>query len=277
MDYNSKIKLLYETLNGQKNKGMRWPLVCGIDTYDDVHSIDLHDCNLFLGGCPGSGMASFLQTMSASILMTMDPTDYQLCVIDTMKATFHHLNLLPSSFHFITTYNSYKPVITKPNTALDVIDSLVDESNQRTAILQKSGFETWMKYKAHISQERDKDIILIIYNYGDLTNSEKYEIVSRKVSTLIDNGTKVGIHIIVAIDSNIQDSIDNRLINKFPVRLIFRTRNADESKIILEEYGAESLSGCGDMIFFANRERLRLKAPYIEYSDIVKLCADINT
>lgn len=96
------------------------------------------------------------------------------------------------------------------------------------------------------------------------------------MSTLIDNGAKVGIHIIAATDSNIQYLTDNGLINKFPLRLVFRTRYADESKIILGEYGAESLSGRGDMIFYANGKRLRLKAPYIENDDIAKLRTNIN-
>ncbi|MFA7494185.1 MAG: DNA translocase FtsK [Proteiniphilum sp.] len=115
-------------------------------------------------------------------------------------------------------------------------------------------------------------IVVIIDKYYDIAMcvEEVY------LTKLVRKAHAAGIHIILSVQRPSQDILSNNTKSYFPVRIAFRTASRQESMIILDEEGAERLSGNGDAIYKDELYKIRLQAPYISTSEIKKITQYIS-
>lgn len=118
-------------------------------------------------------------------------------------------------------------------------------------------------------------IVVIINDYEDIIMTTGKQI-EKSISMLAQKGRSVGIHLVIATDRPNTKIISPAIQANFPARIAFKVMSKKESKVILDQSGAECLTGRGDMIISNNAPLVRVQGAFIEDSEIKQLCDYIS-
>jgi S-DNA-T family DNA segregation ATPase FtsK/SpoIIIE len=232
-----------------------------------------------IAGATGSGKSVCINTVILSILMNARPDEIKLIMIDPKKVELTPYMHLP---HLIA------PVITEAHGAYAALTWLVKEMQTRYDILKQLGVRNISAFnnrqinkelEASLSipiPERMYGIVAIIDEFADLMMVSSSDL-ETPIARIAQMARAVGIHLILATQRPSREVITGLIKANFPTRIAFKVASRINSQIILDETGAESLLGNGDMLFLppGTSHLTRAQGAYISDEEINKVVAFI--
>jgi DNA segregation ATPase FtsK/SpoIIIE, S-DNA-T family len=230
----------------------------GIDIASQPH--------ILVAGTTGAGKSGCVNAMLASILMRSTPNDVRLVLVDPKQV---ELNLYDHIPHLLT------PVITSPRLAANALQNLIGEMEQRYSLMSKA--RTRKLEELNRTRVRDGEaplpyILCVIDELADLMMIAPGE-VEDAIIRLAQKSRAVGIHLLLATQRPSADIITGMIKANVPARIAFAVSSQTDSRVILDQNGAESLLGKGDMLFKpGNGSKLnRIQGAFVDEDEIEKL------
>jgi S-DNA-T family DNA segregation ATPase FtsK/SpoIIIE len=167
------------------------------------------------------------------------------------------------------------PVITEADEAERVLQSLCELMEERYNLVSSAGKRNIKEYNALTIVEPMPYIVVVIDEYGDLI-MQSGKTMERSICRLAQKARAVGIHLIISTQRPSATIVTGNIKANFPTRIAFRTTTGTDSRVILDQTGAEKLTGCGDMIYFAGAETTRVQCAYASIEEVSKSCEEIG-
>nr|WP_185847558.1 DNA translocase FtsK [Campylobacter fetus] len=268
---NKNIETIYlkEILESDiyKNAKSELTLALGKDIVGDPFITDLKKLpHLLIAGTTGSGKSVGINAMLLSLLYRNSPKTLRLIMIDPKMLEFSMYNDIP---HLLT------PVITEPKKAISVLSNLVAEMERRYKIMSETKTKNIETYNEKIKKDGGETlpfIVVIIDELADLMMTSGKE-VEFHIGRLAQMARASGIHLIVATQRPSVDVVTGLIKANLPSRISYRVGQKIDSKVILDQMGAESLLGRGDMLFTppGSPGIVRLHAPFASEKEIEEI------
>jgi S-DNA-T family DNA segregation ATPase FtsK/SpoIIIE len=222
--------------------------------------------HLLVAGTTGAGKSGAINAMLASVLLRATPRDVRLVLVDPKQVELNHYESIP---HLLT------PVITSPRMAANALQNLVKEMEARYGIMSLSRTRSLIelnKARAKRGEPSLPYILCVIDELADLMMVAPAD-VEDSIIRLAQKARAVGIHLVLATQSPRVDVITGMIKANVPSRIAFSVSSQTDSRVILDQNGAESLLGQGDMLFSpVGSSRLqRIQGAYIDEGQIAKL------
>ena len=217
----------------------------GLDLVGEPVVIDLTELpHLLIGGTTGSGKSTCLHAILASLLCTYSPNALQLLLIDPLAIELRGYTNLPHLF---------APVVTRSSQALDTlntIDKVIDRRYQSFADNQARNIAGYNQQLKRARKQTIPYIVVAIDNVFDLLMTSA-KAVEQTITRMAQRARGAGVHLILSTPRADTDALSGTLKANFPGRIAFRVTDAAESRLILDQGGAEELIGQGDMLYKA--------------------------
>ena len=222
--------------------------------------------HLLIAGTTGSGKSVGINAMILSLLYRNSPDNLRLLMIDPKMLEFSIYNDIP---HLLT------PVITKPKQAVVALNNMVAEMERRYALMSDTRTKNIENYNEKAKKNGVESlpyIVVIIDELSDLMMTSGKD-VEHSIARLAQMARASGIHLIVATQRPSVDVVTGLIKANLPSRISYRVGQKIDSKIILDQQGAESLLGRGDMLFTPPGATglVRLHAPWSSEEEIEKI------
>lgn len=249
------------------------PILLGKAVNGDYVMSDLAKMpHCIIAGATGSGKSVCINTIVMSILYNAKPDQIKLIMVDPKKVELTPYTKLP---HMLA------PVITEPSGAAAALNWLVKEMEKRYEILKLVGTRNIDSFnKRTINKEAEEAlereipdkmpfIVAIIDELADLMMVASQDI-ETPIARIAQMARAVGIHLILATQRPSREVITGLIKANFPTRIAFKVASRVNSQIILDEVGAESLLGNGDMLFLppGSSHLVRAQGAFIRDEDI---------
>jgi DNA segregation ATPase FtsK/SpoIIIE, S-DNA-T family len=232
-----------------------------------------------IAGATGSGKSVCINTVVMSIVMNATPDEIRLLLIDPKKVELTAYTSLP---HMIA------PVITEAHGAYAALNWLVKEMHTRYDILKQLSLRNITAFNARqIDQslestlgfpipEKMPVIVAIIDEFADLMMVSSSDL-ETPIARIAQMARAVGIHLILATQRPSREVITGLIKANFPTRIAFKVASRINSQIILDETGAESLLGNGDLLFLppGSSHLIRAQGAYISDEEINRVISFI--
>jgi S-DNA-T family DNA segregation ATPase FtsK/SpoIIIE len=236
----------------------RIPLFLGKDVKGNPLAFDLADMpHLLIAGRTGTGKSVCLNSMILSILMTRTPNEVKLILIDPKVVELSDYKRIPHLMH---------PVVTDMKKAESLLAWACDKMDERYGFLARAGVRNIQSYnqlgaeeiyaRLHPEDEQERAripthmpyIVIIADEVADLMMTAAKEVESHIVR-LAQKSRAVGMHLIIATQKPTVDVITGLIKGNMPARIAFQVTSRGDSRVILDEMGADKLLGLGDMLF----------------------------
>ena len=219
--------------------------------------------HLLIAGTTGSGKSVGINAMLLSLLYRNSPQTLRLIMIDPKMLEFSMYEGIP---HLLT------PVITEAKKAVNVLENLVSEMERRYKLMAASKTKNIESYNAKMKEQGEASlpfIVVIIDELADLMMTSGKD-VEFSIARLAQMARASGIHLIVATQRPSVDVVTGLIKANLPSRISYRVGQKIDSKVILDQLGAESLLGRGDMLFTppGSPGLVRLHAPFASEAEI---------
>ncbi len=241
--------------------------IAGAPRTDDLAKMP----HLLLAGATGAGKSVCLNAILLSLLYKARPDEVKLLLIDPKVVEFQVYDDLPHLVH---------PVVSDMELARNALMWAVDEMERRYALLNLLSVRKLDDYNHKIREMDDPRsregeelallpyIVIVVDEFGDLILNKGKEIESA-IARLGQKARAAGIHIILATQSPRADVVTGLIKANLPSRIAFRTSGPTESRIIIDQGGAEALLGNGDMLLKASNGILhRLHGAYVSDAEV---------
>jgi DNA segregation ATPase FtsK/SpoIIIE, S-DNA-T family len=222
--------------------------------------------HLLVAGTTGAGKSGAVNAMLSSILLRATPEDVRLVLVDPKQVELNHYEAIP---HLLT------PVITSPRMAANALQNLVREMEWRYGVMSVKRTRSLPELNKARMAEDDPPlpyILCVIDELADLMMVAPAD-VEDSIIRLAQKARAVGIHLVLATQSPRVDVITGMIKANVPSRIAFAVSSQTDSRVILDQNGAESLLGQGDMLFSpVGSSRLqRIQGAYIDEPQIAAL------
>jgi S-DNA-T family DNA segregation ATPase FtsK/SpoIIIE len=251
-----RMREVIEDANGKSEK-MNIPIFLGKDVAGNSLTVDLTKMpHLLIAGRTGSGKSVCLHTIVASILMARKPEDVRLLMIDPKMVELSIYGQLPHLMH---------PVVTDMKKAEAILAWAVEKMEERYRLLAQTKVRHITSFNELGEEEIRKRlgpkiaqmdevpthmpfIVIIADELADLMMTAGKD-VEHHIIRLAQKSRAVGIHLILATQKPTVDVITGLIKSNLPARLAFQVASRMDSRVVLDEGGAEKLLGNGDMLF----------------------------
>ncbi len=200
--------------------------------------------HLLVAGTTGSGKSICLHTMIISILYNASPDEVKLLLIDPKQVEFGDYNGIP---HLLV------PVVSDPRKASGALGWAVTEMLSRYKTLNANGVRDIGAYNALCEQRDDlqkmPQIVIVIDELADLMSAAPAE-VEDSIQRLAQMARAAGMHLVIATQRPSTDVITGVIKANIPSRIALMVKQQIDSRIIIDEGGAEKLIGHGDMLYY---------------------------
>jgi S-DNA-T family DNA segregation ATPase FtsK/SpoIIIE len=222
--------------------------------------------HLLVAGTTGAGKSGAINAMLSSVLLRATPHEVRLVLVDPKQVELNHYESIP---HLLT------PVITSPRMAANALQNLVKEMEQRYGIMSMARTRSLIELNRSRAKRGEAPlpyILCVIDELADLMMVAPAD-VEDSIIRLAQKARAVGIHLVLATQSPRVDVITGMIKANVPSRIAFAVSSQTDSRVILDQNGAESLLGQGDMLFSpVGTSRLqRIQGAYIDEAQIAKL------
>jgi DNA segregation ATPase FtsK/SpoIIIE, S-DNA-T family len=222
--------------------------------------------HLLVAGTTGAGKSGCVNAMLSSILLRATPDEVRLVLVDPKQVELNHYEAIP---HLLT------PVITSPRMAANALQNLVREMEWRYGIMSVKRTRSLVELNKVREAQDDAPlpyILCVIDELADLMMVAPAD-VEDSIIRLAQKARAVGIHLVLATQSPRVDVITGMIKANVPSRIAFAVSSQTDSRVILDQNGAESLLGQGDMLFApVGSSRLqRIQGAYIDEPQIAAL------
>jgi S-DNA-T family DNA segregation ATPase FtsK/SpoIIIE len=222
--------------------------------------------HILVAGTTGAGKSGAINAMLSSVLLRATPHQVRLVLVDPKQVELNHYESIP---HLLT------PVITSPRMAANALQNLVKEMEARYGIMSLARTRGLVELNAARSKRGEAPlpyILCVIDELADLMMVAPAD-VEDSIIRLAQKARAVGIHLVLATQSPRVDVITGMIKANVPSRIAFAVSSQTDSRVILDQNGAESLLGQGDMLFSpVGSSRLqRIQGAYVDESQIAKL------
>ena len=268
---NDKFDTIYlrELLESDLFKRSKSPLTValGKDIVGNPFITDLKKLpHLLIAGTTGSGKSVGINAMILSLLYRNDPEHLKLIMIDPKMLEF---SIYDDIRHLLT------PVITEPKKAIAALSNTVGEMERRYRLMSENKVKNIDNYNTKMRREGGKElpyIVVIIDELADLMMTGGKE-VEYSIARLAQMARAAGIHLIIATQRPSVDVVTGLIKANLPSRLSYRVGQRVDSKVILDQMGAESLLGRGDALFTppGMSGLVRIHAPWNTEEEIDKV------
>ena len=265
---NQNLETIYlkEILDSEVFKNASSPLTMalGKDIVGAPFVTDLKKLpHLLIAGTTGSGKSVGINAMLLSLLYRNSPQTLRLMMIDPKMLEFSIYNDIP---HLLT------PVITEAKKAITALSNMVAEMERRYKIMSQTRTKNIESYNEKMKSEGGEQfpyIVVIIDELADLMMTSGKD-VELYIGRLAQMARASGIHLIVATQRPSVDVVTGLIKANLPSRISYRVGQRIDSKVILDQMGAESLLGRGDMLFTppGSPGVIRLHAPFASEKEI---------
>jgi DNA segregation ATPase FtsK/SpoIIIE, S-DNA-T family len=228
--------------------------------------------HLLIAGTTGAGKSGCINTLLTSILLRATPEDVRMILIDPKRI---ELNFYESIPHLLT------PVVSSPKEASAVLHNVVAEMERRyerlSIVRARNLPEANRTFRAR-GEDPLPYLLVVIDELADLMMVSP-QAVEDAIIRLAQKSRAVGIHLVLATQRPSVDVVTGLIKTNVPSRLAFATSSLTDSRVILDQQGAEKLIGMGDGLFIpmgANKP-IRLQGAYItddEIHAVVNACKD---
>ncbi|HEY2769771.1 MAG TPA: DNA translocase FtsK [Solirubrobacteraceae bacterium] len=222
--------------------------------------------HLLVAGTTGAGKSACVNAMLSSVLLRATPHEVRLVLVDPKQVELNHYESIP---HLLT------PVITNPRMAANALQNLVKEMEQRYATMSLARTRSLPE----LNRARDKRgepplpyVLCVIDELADLMMVAPAD-VEDSIIRLAQKARAVGIHLVLATQSPRVDVITGMIKANVPSRIAFAVSSQTDSRVILDQNGAETLLGQGDMLFspVGSSKVQRIQGAYIDEEQILEL------
>ncbi len=222
--------------------------------------------HLLVAGTTGAGKSGCINTLLCSILLGATPNDVKLVLIDPKQV---ELNLYEQIPHLLT------PVVTSPRMAANVLNNLIREMEQRYTLMSAYKCRNIVELNAKREKEGEAKlpyILCVIDELADLMMVAPGE-VEDAIIRLAQKARAIGIHLLLATQRPSADIITGMIKANVPSRIAFAVSSQTDSRVILDQNGAESLLGQGDMLFnpIGSSKLQRIQGAFVTEEEIIKL------
>jgi DNA segregation ATPase FtsK/SpoIIIE, S-DNA-T family len=222
--------------------------------------------HLLVAGTTGAGKSACINGMLSSVLLNASPHELKLVLVDPKQVELNHYDGIP---HLLT------PVITSPRMAANALQNLVKEMEQRYSIMSLArtrNLPELNRYRTGRGETALPYVLCIIDELADLMMVAPAD-VEDSIIRLAQKARAVGIHLVLATQSPRVDVITGMIKANVPSRIAFAVSSQTDSRVILDQNGAESLLGKGDMLFspVGSSKLQRIQGAYIDEPQIERI------
>lgn len=288
-EHRSVVKLREVILTaGPKLQKYKIPLFLGRDSEGQPLVYDLAEMpHLLIAGRTGTGKSVCMNTIVLSMLMTRRPDQVRMIMIDPKMLEMSEYGKVPHLMH---------PVVNNMKKAEAILSWAVDKMDERYEILMRARVRSIAAYnelspeeiykrvkpadddeKARIP-ERMPYIVLFIDEFADLMMQNRKE-VEGHIIRLAQKSRAAGIHLVIATQKPTVDVVTGLIKSNLPARICFQVSSRTDSRVVLDEMGAEKLLGKGDMLFLqpGTSTMVRGQGTYASDRDIAQVVSYLET
>jgi S-DNA-T family DNA segregation ATPase FtsK/SpoIIIE len=222
--------------------------------------------HVLVAGTTGSGKSACVNGILSSILMQASPNEVRLVLVDPKQVELNHYENVP---HLLT------PVVTSPRLAANVLSNLIGEMETRYGIMSEARCRNLVELNRYREKKGDPPlphILCVIDELADLMMVAPAE-VEDSIIRLAQKSRATGIHLVLATQRPSTDIITGTIKVNIPARIAFAVSSQTDSRVILDQGGAEALLGQGDMLFRgAGSSKLqRVQGAFITEDEIARI------
>lgn len=198
--------------------------------------------HMLIAGTTGSGKSVCMNSLILSLLYKARPDEVRLIMIDPKMVELGVYNGIP---------HLYVPVVTDPKKAAGALQWSVVEMMKRYRLFSEAGVRDIANYNKHCAETGEATIpqvVIVIDELADLMLVASKE-VEESICRVAQMGRAAGMHLVIATQRPSADVITGLMKANIPSRIAFAVSSAMESRIILDQAGAEKLVGMGDMLY----------------------------
>jgi S-DNA-T family DNA segregation ATPase FtsK/SpoIIIE len=223
--------------------------------------------HLLIAGTTGSGKSGCINTILTSILLRATPDDVRLILVDPKRIELNHYESIP---HLLT------PVVSSPKEAAAVLLNVVTEMERRYERLSQVRARNLPEANRAFRKRGEDELpylLVVIDELADLMMVSPQE-VEDCVIRLAQKSRAVGIHLVLATQRPSVDVITGMIKANVPSRIAFAVSSQTDSRVILDQNGAESLLGQGDMLFkpLGTSKMQRVQGAFVTEEEIAIIC-----
>jgi S-DNA-T family DNA segregation ATPase FtsK/SpoIIIE len=281
------LREVMEESNGKAQK-MRIPVYLGKDVAGAPLVVDLTTLpHLLIAGRTGTGKSVCLNSIIVSMLMTRRPDEVRMLMIDPKMVELSPYKCLPHLMH---------PVVTDMRKAEAILGWAVEKMEERYHLLARAGVRHISVYNQlgeeelmeRVMPEDDEErrqipthmpyIVIVADELADLMMTAAKEVESH-IIRLAQKSRAVGIHLVLATQKPTVDVITGLIKSNLPARIAFQVASRTDSRVVLDEMGADKLLGNGDMLFLwpGTSTILRGQGTYLSDDEISRVIGAVAT
>ena len=282
-----RIRDVIEETNGRA-KRMKIPVYLGKDVSGSPLVVDLTSLpHLLIAGRTGTGKSVCLNSIIVSMLMSRGPDEVRMLMIDPKMVELSGYRKLPHLMH---------PVVTDMKKAEAILAWAVDKMEERYQLLARAGVRHVTVYNQLGEQElRDRIqpkseaewetipkqlpfVVIVADEMADLMMTAGKD-VEQHIIRLAQKSRAVGIHLILATQKPTVDVITGLIKSNLPARIAFQVASRTDSRVVLDEMGADKLLGNGDMLFLSpgTSQLLRGQGTFLSDDEITRVVDFVGT
>jgi len=267
---------------------MAIPVYLGKDVSGGPLVVDLAKMpHLLIAGRTGTGKSVCLNTIIVSMLMTRRPDEVRMLMIDPKMVELSPYKQIPHLMH---------PVVTDMQKAEAILAWAVDKMEERYQLLAQAGVRHISSYnqlgeeelmeRMEVETEEEREaiprhipyIVIVADEMADLMMTAAKE-VEQHIIRLAQKSRAVGIHLVLATQKPTVDVITGLIKSNLPARIAFQVASRTDSRVVLDEMGADKLLGNGDMLLLwpGTSTLIRGQGTYVEDDEISNVLGEIAT
>jgi DNA segregation ATPase FtsK/SpoIIIE-like protein len=221
--------------------------------------------HLLVAGVTNGGKSVWLHSLLVQLLLRNSPAALSLVLIDPKAVELTSYEGLPHLRY---------PVVTDAVKASSVLESVVQEMERRYDLLRSARVRNLAEYNRAAGEHGLPYIVVVIDEFADLkaqmtSSDDQGANLEIFVQRMAQKARAAGIHLVLATQKVVREAISTMITANVPARIVLRTSNEHESRLVIDAQGAERLRGYGDLLWrSADGTVIRAQSPFVSASDV---------